>query len=66
MTAGPGKIPSFFLTTTAGKDETSEDIPENNKRDAVEVAPSVGLPAHENKATEEPTTAEPAQRGPVT
>ena len=56
MAAGPGKIPSFFLTTTAGEDETSEDIPENNKRDAVDVAPSIGLPAHENEATAEPTT----------
>ena len=68
VAAGPGKIPSF-LTTTAGEDKTSEDNPENNKRDAVDVAPSVVLPAHENEATAEPTTAEPAQRyvhGPVT
>ena len=67
--AGPGKIPSFFVTTTAGEDETSEDNPENNKRDAFDVAPSV--PAHDNEAaakptTAEPATAEPAQRGPVT
>ena len=64
----PARVKSraFFLTTTAGEDETSEDIPENNKRDAVDVAPSVGLPAHANEATAEPTTAEPAQRGPVT
>ena len=59
------KSRAFILTTTAGEDETSEDNPENNKRDAADVAPSVGLPAHENEATTEPTTAEPAQRGLV-
>ena len=58
------KSRSFFVTTTAGEDETSEDNPENNKRDAFDVAPSV--PAHDNEAAAKPTTAEPAQRGPVT
>ena len=67
--AGPGKIPSFFVTTTAGEDETSEDNSENIKRDAFDVAPSV--PAHDNEAAAKPTTAEPAtaesaQHGPVT
>ena len=66
--AGASKIRRFFVTTTAGEDETSEGNPENCKRDSVYVAPSV--PAPENKAaaeppTTEPTTAEPARRGPV-
>ena len=76
--AGTSKIRSFFVTTTAGEDETSEGNPENSKRDAVDVAPSVPAaedeataePAPENEAAAEPTTAEPAtaepaQRGPV-
>ena len=56
----------FFVTTsrlTTGEDDTSEGNPENNKRDAVDVAPSV--PAPEDEAAAEPTTAEPARRGPV-
>ena len=64
MRAGPGKIPSFFVTTTASEDETSEDNPENNKRDAFDVAPSV--PAHDNEAAAKPTTAEPATAEPAT
>ena len=75
------KSGAFFVTTTAGEDETSEGNPENSKRDAVDVAPSVPVlpapedeavakPAPENEAaaepaTAEPTTAEPARRGPV-
>ena len=65
-----------FLTTTAGEDETPEDNPENNKCEAVDVAPSVGLPApeheaagqpaHENEAAAKPTTAEPATAEPAT
>ena len=65
--AGMSKILSFFVTTTAGEDETSEGNPENNKRDSVDVAPSVPAedeavaePAPENEAA-----AEPARRGPV-
>ena len=66
--AGTSKILSFFVTTTASEDETSEGNPENSKRDAVAVAPSV--PAPEDEAAAEPTTAEtitaqPARRGPV-
>ena len=66
--AGTCKILSFFVTTTAGEDETCEGNPEHSKRDAVDVAPSE--PAPENDAAAEPTTAElataePAGRGPV-
>ena len=57
------KILSFFCNTTASEDETSEGNPENSKRDAVDVAPSV--PAPEDEAAAEPATAEPARRGPV-
>ena len=39
--ADTSKIRSFFLTSMAGEDETSECNPENSKRDAVDVAPSV-------------------------
>ena len=46
------KIQSFFVTTTAGEDETFEGNPENRKRDAVDVAPSV--PAPEDEAAVEP------------
>ena len=61
-------ILSFFVTTTAGEDETSEGKPENSKRDAIDVAPSVPAPedeaaaepALENEAAAEPTTVEPA------
>ena len=42
-----------MLTTTAVEDETSEGNPENRKRDAVDVAPSV--PAHEDKPAAEPS-----------
>ena len=74
--AGTSKIRRFFLTTTAGEVKTSEGNPENSKRDAVDVAPSV--PAHEdepaaetspeNKAAAVPTTvtAEPATAEPTT
>ena len=61
--ADTGKIRNFFVTTTAGEDETFEGNPENSKRDAVDVAPSV--PAPEDEAAKEPATAEPARRGPV-
>ena len=56
--ADTSKIRSFFVTTTAGEDETSEGNPENSKRDAVDVAPSV--PAPEDEAAAEPTPTEPA------
>ena len=79
--AGTSKIRRFCLTNTAGEDETSEGNPENSKRDAADVAPSV--PAHEvepaaepspeNKAaavpmtvTAEPATVEPAMAEPTT
>ena len=55
--AGTSKIRCIFVTTTASEDETSEGNPENSKRDAVDVAPSV--PAPEDEAAAEPTTAEP-------
>ena len=74
----PARVNSgpFFVTTsrpTTGEDDTSESNPENIKRDAVDVAPSVPAPedkaaaepAPENEAAAEPTTAEPARRGPV-
>ena len=63
----PARVKSrAFVTTTAGEDETSEDNPENNKRDAFDVAPSVPAPEDEagaepapkNEAGAEPTTAE--------
>ena len=71
--AGTSKIRNFFVTTTTSEDETSEGNPENSKRDAVNVAPSVPAPEDEsaaepapgNEATAEPTTAEPARRGSV-
>ena len=59
----------------AGEDEISECNPENSKRDAVDVAPSVPAPedettaepAPENEAAAEPkTTAEPATAEPTT
>ena len=62
--AGTSKILSFFVTTTASEDETSEGNPENSKRDAVDVAPSV--PAPEDEAAAEPTTAEPTTAEPTT
>ena len=36
---GPSKIQRFFLTTTAGEDETSLDNPGNSNDDAVDVVP---------------------------
>ena len=62
--AGTSKIRSFFVTTTEGEDETSEGNPENSKRDAVDVAPSV--PAPEDAAAAEPTPTEPATAEPTT
>ena len=58
--AGTRNIRSFCVTTTAGEDETSEGNPENSKRDAVDVAPSV--PEPEDEAAAEPTTTEPTRR----
>ena len=71
--AGTSKIRSLFVTTTAGEDETSEGNPENSKRDAVDVVPSVPAPedeaaaepALENDAAAEPTTTEPAMAEPA-
>ena len=71
--AGMSKILCFFVTSTAGEDETSEGNPENSKRDSVDVAPSVPAPedeeeaepAPENEAAAEQTNAEPARRGLV-
>ena len=70
------KIQSFFVTTTAGEDETFEGNTENRKRDAVDVAPSVPAPPEDEAAVEPapgneaaaesgtalPATAEPARR----
>ena len=61
--AGTSKIQSFFVTTTAAKDENSEGNPGNSNVDAVDVAPPV--PAPEDEAASEPAAAEPAPRGPV-
>ena len=71
--AGTSKIRSFFVTTTAGEDETSEGIQDNSKRDAVDVAPSVPAPedeaaaepASDNEAPTVPTTAEPSSAEPA-
>ena len=62
--AASSKIRSFFVTTTAGEDETSQGNPENSKRDAVDVAPSA--PAPEDEAAAEPTPTEPATAEPAT
>ena len=62
--AGTSKIRNFCVTTTAGEDETSEGNPENSKRDAVDVAPSVPAPGDESAA--EPTTVEPTTMEPRT
>ena len=62
--AGKSKIRTFFVTTTADEDETSEGNPENSNRDAVDVAPSV--PAPEDEAAAEPTMKEPATAEPAT
>ena len=51
--AGTSKIRNFFCN----EDETSEGNPENSKRNAVDVAPSVPAPGEESAA--EPTTMEP-------
>ena len=42
--ASTGQCGSFCITTTVGEDKTSEGNPENSKRDAVDVAPSVPAP----------------------
>ena len=44
--------PDICLTTTAGEDETSEGNPENSKRDAFDVAPSVPAPEDEAAAVQ--------------
>ena len=72
----PARVKSgAFVTTTAGEDETSLGNPENNKRDAVDVATTVPVPektkqtaepAPENIAAAERTTAEPATAEPTT
>ena len=57
---------TFFVTTTAGEDETTKGNPEISKRDATDVASSLPAPedeaasepAPENEAGPEPTTAE--------
>ena len=72
--AGTSKILSFFVTTTAGEDDTSTGNPENSNRDAVDVAPSepapedgaAAEPAPANEAAAEPTTSEPATAEPTT
>ena len=61
---GTSKIRRFVLTTTAGEDETSEGNPENSKRDAVDVAPSV--PAHEDEPAAEPSPENKAAAVPTT
>ena len=62
--AGTSKIRRFCLTTTASEDETSEGNPENSKRDAVDVAPSV--PAHEDEPAAEPSPENKAAAVPTT
>ena len=73
--AGTSKSRSLFVTTTADEDETSESNPENSKRDAVDVSPSVppapedeaaAEPALENEAAAEPTTSEPGTAETIT
>ena len=72
---------SFFVTTTAAKDDNSEGNPGNsNVVDAVDVAPPVPAPdvappvpapdvappvPAPDEAASEPAAAEPAPRGPV-
>ena len=51
--AGTSKIQSFFVTTTACEDETSEGNPGNRNDDAVDVVPP--LPAPENESAAETT-----------
>ena len=53
----------FFVTTTAGEDETSEGNPGNSNGDAVDVAPPV--PASEDESAAELAAADSAPRGPV-
>ena len=56
------QLRGFFVTITAGLDETSEGNPENSKRDAVDVAPSVPAPEYEaavEPAPENEAAAEP-------
>ena len=72
----PSQVKSgAFVTTTAGEDETSLGNPENNKRDAVDIATTVPAPektektaepAPENKAAAELAMAEPATAEPTT
>ena len=50
------KIHSFFVTTTAGEDDTSEGNPGNSNGDVVDVAPPV--PAPEDEAAAELAAAE--------
>ena len=61
--AGTSKIQSFFVNTTAAKDDNSEGNPGNSNADAVDVAPPVPTPEYE--AASEPAASEPAPRGPV-
>ena len=61
--AATRKIHSFFVTTTAGDDETSEGNPRNSNGDSVDIAPPVPQPEVEVGA--ESVAAEPAQRVPV-
>ena len=66
--AGTSKSRSFFVTTTAGEDETSEGNPENSSRGAVDVAPSVPAPENEaarNQQRWNQPRRKPARRGPV-
>ena len=44
---GTSKSQNFFVTTTAGEDETSEANPRNSSGDAVDVAPPVPVPEDE-------------------
>ena len=64
VVAGKSKIRSLCVTTTACEDETSEGNPENSKRDAVDVAPSV--PAHEDEPAAEPSPENKAAAVPTT
>ena len=56
---GMSKIRSFYVTTTAGEDETSEGNPENCKRVALSV------PAPEDKAAAEPAPEDEAAAEPA-
>ena len=61
--AATRKIHSFFVTTTAGDDETSEGNPGNSNGNSVDVAPPV--PEPEIEVAAESVAAEPAPRVPV-